>query len=249
MELFEHTLFINLDHRKDRLEHVTAEFAKMGINGQRMNAVKMASGAVGCSFSHIKCLEQAKVNGWKQVFICEDDIEFTNPSVLLENLTKFHQNKSISWDVLLIGGNNCPPYTRISDYCVQVSNCRTTIGYIVPNHYYDTLIANFKEGVRNLMREPDNKRMYAVDMYWAPLQQRDRWFLITPLTVTQKSDYSDIEGRVVNYNHIMLDLDKKWLTMPGPTLASGLGPGSGFGPSPGSTFSLDNLSNFSFSLQ
>jgi hypothetical protein len=33
--------------------------------------------------------------------------------------------------------------------------------------------------------------------------------LITPLTVTQREDYSDIEKRSTNYSHLMLDLNKE----------------------------------------
>ena len=43
MELFKHTLFINLEHRKDRLEHVIEEFKKMNIEAERVNAVRPAS--------------------------------------------------------------------------------------------------------------------------------------------------------------------------------------------------------------
>ena len=40
------------------------------------------------------------------------------------------------------------------------------------------------------------------------LQQNDNWYLITPLTVTQREDYSDIEQRNTNYTWLMTDLDK-----------------------------------------
>jgi hypothetical protein len=35
--------------------------------------------------------------------------------------------------------------------------------------------------------------------------------MIIPATVTQYQDYSDIEKRVVNYDHLMLDIQKDWL--------------------------------------
>jgi hypothetical protein len=61
------------------------------------------------------------------------------------------------------------------------------------------------------MRNPTNKKEYAIDRYWFELQRRDRWFLITPLSVVQREDYSDIEQRVTNYGQLMLDLDKEQL--------------------------------------
>lgn len=211
MELFKHTLFINLEQREDRLKHAKEEFKKMGINAQRFNAVKLASGAVGCTMSHIKCLELAKERNYDQVFICEDDITFTNPELLKKNLRKFYENKDIQWDVLIIGGNAVPPYINIDNYCVRILNCQTTTGYVVKKSFYDTLISNMKEGVTKLMKEPNNKRMYAIDMYWKPLQMQNFWYMITPPTVTQYENYSDIEGKNLNYDHLLLDMEKKWL--------------------------------------
>ena len=210
MEVLTNTLYINLSEREDRKTHVLQEFTKLGISGERFNAIKTKNGCVGCTISHIKCLELAKSNDWEQVFICEDDIEFTNPQLFLENLNKFY-NEGISWDVIVVGGNNCPPFQKISDFCIRAYNIQTTTGYIVNKHYYDTLINNFKEGLKNLLKEPENKKKYAIDMYWKLLQQSDKWYFIIPPTVIQINDYSDIEERIVNYSGIMLDLDKKAL--------------------------------------
>ena len=46
MDIFEHTLFINLDHRTDRLEHAISEFAKMGITAERVQAIQAKSGVI-----------------------------------------------------------------------------------------------------------------------------------------------------------------------------------------------------------
>jgi GR25 family glycosyltransferase involved in LPS biosynthesis len=210
MELFKNTLFINLDHRTDRLEHVLNEFKKLGINAQRVNAVKMKNGAIGCTMSHIKCIELAKSRGWEQVFICEDDITFLNPELLKKNIELFYENDNIMWDVLIIGGNNVPPYQQLYEYCARVFRNQTTTGYIVKKEYYDTLLANFKESAANLLRNPENKREFALDIYWNRLQLQDFWYMITPPTVTQYENYSDIEEKTTNYDFLMLDMDKPW---------------------------------------
>lgn len=211
MELLRHIFYINLEHRKDRYLHVTKQFEILGVSAERFNAIKTTSGAVGCTMSHIKCLELAKQRDYDQVLICEDDITFTNTETFKNSLTAFHNDTSIEWDLLFISGNNAPPYEKVSDYCVRTTNCRCGTGYIVKKHYYDAMIQNMREGLKNLMREPDNKPMYALDMYWNRLQQNDRWYLLIPLTVVQAPCYSDIEQRNVNYTNLMLDLDKKWL--------------------------------------
>jgi GR25 family glycosyltransferase involved in LPS biosynthesis len=211
MELFKHTLFINLDKRKDRLEQATREFEKMNIPAERVTAVESKMGAIGCTLSHIRCLTMAKTRDWDYVFICEDDITFLNPALLLANLDKFHKNTDINWDLLIIGGNNVPPYTQVEDYCARVFYCQTTTGYIVKKHYYDTLLNNFRESVDKLMREPHRAKEFSLDIYWKRLQHQDFWYMITPPTVSQYESYSDIENRQVNYTGLMLDMDKAWL--------------------------------------
>jgi len=210
-DLLKYILYINLDERQDRLKHVLSEMDELQVIGERISAIKMPDGAIGCTMSHIKCLELAKARGWPYVFICEDDILFLNPNVLKENLLKFSENREIDWDVVIIGGNNCPPYERIADYCIRVYNCQTTTGYIVKSHYYDSVIANFRESASNLLREPSKRKMLALDIYWKRLQNSGKWYMITPPTVVQVDNYSDIEGRKVNYSGLMLDLDKEWL--------------------------------------
>jgi len=213
MELLKNTLYINLEHRKDRLTHVKNELEKIGIQGERFNAIKTKNGAIGCTMSHIKCLELAKERNYETVFICEDDITFTNPEVLKDSLQKFYDNNSIEWNVLLIGGNNVPPYEKTTDYCIRVSNCQTTTGYIVKQSYYDVLIQNFRESVQGLLKNPNNKQQYALDMYWKTLQRINRWYMLFPFTVVQCESYSDIEERVVDYKGLMLDADKQWFFM------------------------------------
>jgi GR25 family glycosyltransferase involved in LPS biosynthesis len=209
--LFENTHFINLEHRLDRLIHVKQELAKINVAGTRFNAIKLANGAVGCSMSHLKCLEQAKQNGSPYVFVCEDDIQFLDPELFLKNLGLFCESIQNNWDVLIISGNICPPFQPIGDFCVRLVNCQTTTGYIVQQHYYDTLIANYREGITKLLADPANKREYAIDMYWKQLQAKDRWYMIVPPTVVQMEGFSDVEGRETNYKHLMTDMNKDWL--------------------------------------
>jgi GR25 family glycosyltransferase involved in LPS biosynthesis len=211
MNLLKNTLFINLESRTDRLDHVTKQLLLLGIVGERFNACKTKIGAIGCTMSHIKCLELAKLRDYEQVFICEDDITFLDPAVFLNSLKKFSENKDLEWDMLIVGGNIVPPYERIGDYCIRVGECQTTTGYIVKKHYYDVLIDNFRESAKYLIQDPNNKPMYALDVYWKRLQRSGRWYMICPFTVVQYDTYSDIEERYVDYRSLMLDMDKPWL--------------------------------------
>lgn len=205
-----HSFFINLESRPDRKEHVIQQLNNIGIKSERFNAIKLKNGALGCSMSHLKCLEIAKQNNWEHVMIIEDDIKFLNPELFVKQLNIFLKNHK-EWDVILIAGNNMPPYDNIDSCCVKVSRCQTTTGYIVKKHYYDKLISNYREGISNLIKQPENHRFFAIDKYWFRLQEKDLWFLIVPLTVIQREDYSDIEKRATNYSKVMVDLDKEWM--------------------------------------
>jgi glycosyl transferase family 25 len=201
--------YINLDHRTDRRTHVEGEMQKIGIMAQRFNAIKMKNGAIGCSMSHLKILEEAHKNNLEHVLIVEDDITFLDPEKFKKQINKFFELHGNQWDVVLFAGNNIPPYNQVDDTCIQVAHCQTTTGYLVNGHYIQTLAANVRAGLTHLLNSPDEKINFAIDRYWFHLQANDRWFFITPPTVIQREDYSDIEHRVTNYQELMQDLDKE----------------------------------------
>jgi GR25 family glycosyltransferase involved in LPS biosynthesis len=201
-------VYINLEHRKDRKFHVEKQLNLVGIkNFNRFNAIKMKFGALGCAMSHLKCLLTAKEKNLDHVMICEDDIMFLDPLLFINQMNGFLKTVD-EWDVVLLGGNNMKEYSITNEYSVKVSWCQTTTGYLVKSNYYDTLINNFKNSVEKLIKQPQNHHLYAVDQYWTKLQYIDNWFLITPVTVVQRDDYSDIEKRMTTYKSAMLMLDK-----------------------------------------
>jgi hypothetical protein len=63
-------------------------------------------------------------------------------------------------------------------------------------------------GLTHLLNKPNEKNKFAIDKFWFVLQSSSKWYLITPLTVVQREDYSDIEKKLTNYKDMMLDLDK-----------------------------------------
>jgi glycosyl transferase family 25 len=201
MKLFENTLFINLKHRVDRLEHIQNEFKKMGINGERFDAIMDDNGAIGCTKSHIRCLELAIERDYEQIFICEDDITFLNCETLQNSLQKFNQNCH-NWDVLIIGGNLIQNIDKTNKYFMRISDCQTTTGYIVQKHYFKTLLDNFYESLENLIKTKSIKN-YAIDIHWKHLQRKDNWYILLPLTVSQIASYSDIEKYYINYSYMI----------------------------------------------
>ena len=202
--------YINLEHRTDRKEHVLNQLTNLGLpNVERFNAIKMENGAIGCSMSHLKILKNAYENKLDHVLIVEDDITFLEPEVFKTNFDTFLQRNGNNWDVILLAGNNMPPYDKVDDVCIKVKRCQTTTGYLVNGHYIKKLMENVKMGLTSLICNPGRHAMYAIDKFWFVLQAVDKWFLIIPPTVVQREDYSDIEKKRINYQKIMTDLDKK----------------------------------------
>ena len=206
MELLNNNLIINLSKRNDRWKHVQKEFEKMKIIPNRFEAIEDVNGAIGCTMSHIKCLEIAIENNYDSIFICEDDITFLDEDTLKRNITKFNENVK-EWDLLLIGANVYTPYELIHDCCLKVENAQTTTGYVVKKHYYNTLLDNFKNGLCKL-KDTRSIRQYSIDIYWKQLQKIHNWYIIYPLTVTQYADHSNITNRHVNYSFLLLNEKK-----------------------------------------
>lgn len=202
--------YINLESRPDRKSYFENQMKLVGFNATRFNAIKHPIGAVGCSMSHLELLKMAKLNNFDHILIMEDDITFLNPEIFRNSLNHILEN-NINFDVLLIGGNNMGEYTRINEFCVKIKKCQTTTGYMVKCKYFDKLIQNIEIGIQKFLKNSRRFNDYAIDQHWNMLQLLDNWLLITPLTITQRADYSDIEKRVTNYNRVMLDLDKKEL--------------------------------------
>lgn len=195
--------YINLEERLDRKKHVEEQLNQLGWNYTRFNAIKNKSGRVGCSMSHLKLLLDAKKNNLPYIVIVEDDIQFTNIELFKKQINNF-LNSKMNYDVYLLAGNLRAPVKQVKSDLLKIYKSFTTTGYIVKNHYYDKLINNIKDGINNLIRNPNNG-YNAIDVYWMRLQQSGNWYISYPRTVTQLPDYSDIEKREVNYNHLMLD--------------------------------------------
>ena len=203
----QHVHYINLEGRTDRKTHVEQQMKLVGLEAIRFNAIQHEVGAIGCAMSHLELLRMAKQNKFDHILIVEDDIEFISPSVFQNSLSRF-LSSGHTYDVLMLAGNNMGEYKMVDITCVQIRRCFTTTGYIVRHHYYDRLIENIEKGIELYLANPQKNNLYAIDVFWQTLQQQDTWYLLAPLSVIQKPDYSDIEKKHVNYTNLMLQLNK-----------------------------------------
>lgn len=181
--------YINLDHRTDRLSEIRGELEANNLIelGERFPAIRHETiGAVGCGRSHIEVLRLAKERGYKRVLILEDDFMFSS-----EVGDCFRKIDDLEFDVCLISAHLMTVSAHPEhDFLYKVHEAQTASGYIINQHYYDTLIDVFSEAVPKF--EATNQHwLYAIDVAWKTLQARDNWICLNPLIGKQRPSYSD----------------------------------------------------------
>jgi len=202
--LIQNHFYINLDERNDRLVSCERELQKIGLlRPCRFSAIKHKNGRIGCSMSHLRCLENAKKERLPYICIFEDDIIIPKPNKVRNQVNRIIES-GVHWDVLLLSGNAFQPHKYYGEDFICVNRSYTTTAYIVKSSYYDILIDNIKKGLLELMTTGEG----AIDVYWFELQRKDTFLLLNPPTIYQKEDYSDIEKKNVDYKKLMLNIDK-----------------------------------------
>ena len=190
-------IYINLEERVDRKEKIENELKVIPSDKIiRFNAIKDEFGPFGCTKSHIECLEIAIKNNWKNVIILEDDAIFNNYLNGLQLLKKLMENE---YDVITLGTGL--PY--FDDITYKLKRGQTTTGYLVNNHYFKTLLNNFKDGLK-LFQKTKEIPKYAIDMYWQLLQKKDNWYIVYPSLFIQTPGYSSICNGYRDYKKIFL---------------------------------------------
>jgi len=173
------------------MERVTETFGDKVI---RLSAIKDdRDGAVGCLKSHIAVMTMAVEQQWKNVLVLEDDVEFNDFDNGIKRLETLLRSP---YDVIMLGGT-----TAVFDRnTFKVSNSQSAASYLVNNHYFETLLTNFKEGLKNLLLHPEgHQHLYSADRCWCELQRRDNWYIVFPSLMYQVPDYSDIVKGNVDY--------------------------------------------------
>jgi len=196
-------IYINLNTRRDRRIHMACQREKLGIPAEkiiRLEAVAYTPGYIGCTKSHILALEMAQENHWKNVLILEDDIEFHHDEASVIRLNKYLAAlDSVAWDVAFLAAHylSVLPLSSV-DYIVRAQKAWCGCAYLVNSHYYDKLLANYRQSVAMLM-QGGQKNHFALDGHWHELMTVDCWLGVFPNLGYQVADKSDIEGMCVDY--------------------------------------------------
>ena len=199
-DFIEKVIYINLEKCVNRKKLVEAELLKYFPPEKiiRFNAIVDTVGAIGCTKSHIAVLELAISNNWENCLIVEDDLEwFPDNKIFRQAYNIFNRLIKIpNFDVIVLSS-----YCRINNpNTFKLTKCLTTGNYFVKNHYYETLLNNYKEGLELLIENkdaPNNIRMnYTIDFYWHKLQKNDNWYVVAPSLSVQRTDLSSTNGKI-----------------------------------------------------
>jgi len=187
----ENVVYMNLDKRPDRREHMEKMTSCFGNKVHRFSAIEESIGSQGCTKSHIACLQMALDNNWNNVLILEDDAEWTNTNESFECLKSLAGN---DYDVIMLSGNKTDCYK----HSCKLIKTQTATAYLVNKHYISTVIAEFQEALQDSIQNGPSHNS-AHDIRWHGLQSRDNWYITIPYCIYQMPSYSDIEKRNVDY--------------------------------------------------
>ena len=196
------TYYINLDHRTDRRQEIETELERMQITPfTRFPAIKHKKGAVGCTQSHVECLQLGIASGADHILVFEDDFVFRTD---METVHQVLQDViQIDYDVFLLGycfsnkREPVKPTTHKKFNRIQNGSC--THGYMVSRRYAKKLLENFAMSVA-LLFKTGNECRYSLDQFWKMLQFNDKFlgYEKGPLGF-QREGFSDIEN-IVKHN-------------------------------------------------
>jgi len=192
-------IYINLEKRTDRKEHIENELKKFNLPFERFNAFETKGmGILGCGYSHLGVLKKAKEMNYKNILILEDDFMFlVNKEEFETELTNFF-NLNIHYDVLFLSYGVNKNETLNNGTVNRVLESSTASGYIVHHSYYDKLISLY-EWAMPLLGNTRMHWIYANDQIWKEYQKKDQWLYFIKRIGKQIDGYSDNSERMTNY--------------------------------------------------
>lgn len=225
IDRFEKIYCINLDKRKDRWKKCIEEFKKIDIldRVERFSAIEHKIGECGCRLSHTEVIKKCKEEGYKNVLIFEDDVEFLHIDAfykILNNSFKQMKKSGVKYDMFYLGGKiKGTTNTRIQKNLVKLDNVKTTHAYAVTEKLYDSIIDSMAgvdiEDPQNW--DLSNKNRYNVD-YWytQKIHPKYKVYGVYPMLAKQAAGYSNLLERdsvnifsTWNYKYGKLKMDYK----------------------------------------
>lgn len=212
MKIFD-AYIINLDSRKDRLDGFFKNHEEKGwgqVEFNRISAILDKDfGGLGCAKSHLLALSSFIAESKADYcLIVEDDFRFRNSFsdflIDLKNLVVYDP----MFNVFLLAGTRLISTENIGDRLMRIFESQSTSGYLISRQYIPKLIDNILRSILLMerFRNSTSRELiydrFSIDQTWKKLQHEGAWYASHPMLGFQVESYSDIEDKVVNYDHI-----------------------------------------------
>jgi glycosyl transferase family 25 len=199
---FDKIYCINLDRRPDRWKKVQKEFEinnikdverYSAIDGNTLiNNTKLLNGELGILETHYNLIKKCKEDNLNNVLIIEDDVCFTSE---FKNFEDYISKVPDDWDFIFLGGNHVygiPPI-KINDKVLKLNHTVSLHCVVIKNTLFDVIL--------NIL----SKKTKQVDSHYADLQKVYNAYCFYPNLAKQLVDFSDIQNKVVDYEHFFKD--------------------------------------------
>jgi hypothetical protein len=214
MDKIDKFVYINLDKRIDRNEHISKELKNFGIPDEkiiRVSAVPSPKGAYGCALSHLKMMELFRDTAKSNEVWCflEDDHYFPKSrEVTDEIVSKFVENDT--YDVLV--GCYCDVKGKdLKGTCFRrIIKSSMMSCYIVKKRVCEALIASNKQSASTLSPLYGKRTGIPCDFMWWNLMKV--FVFVAPYFPigSQIKNHSDIRNKVMDYtNYIGIKIDRE----------------------------------------
>ena len=154
---------------------------------------------LGCSLSHIRCINDFIQSDKDFALIFEDDFQLElTPEETLKAISQAMEENA---NLFLLGYHSILidlVLEKRKGFLCTFSNGQMACGYMVSRSYAPKLLANFKNS-SNMLSMTKNYEHYALDQYWKKLQVDEGVYACVPRCGKQRASYSSIENMFVDY--------------------------------------------------
>jgi len=205
-DYFDKVYCINLDRRKDRLENFKKEVEKYNLgeferfsayDGKTLDMPKynttLNPGELGVILSNIDIINDAKIKKYDKILIIEDDCIFTDEIL---NIKKYFDLLPNDWEMLYMGGNHnthmgIPEPIKINEKVIKLHSTYSAHFVGIKSNMFDYIKA-----VIERYKEP-------LDVSYTRLQKGFNAYSFYPAMAKQKSNFSDIQNKITDYNWLI----------------------------------------------
>ena len=216
---FDKIYCINLPSRKDRWQNCLLQFAKYNIlnNLEKFDGIvynnasfnKKQKAQLGCWFSHYTILKHAQAMHYNNILILEDDFVFNfEPEDLNLKLTNCINELPQNWDLFYLGAYFVKGY----DYEAKVNYSNNL--YKANTAFCTHSICYSKSGIDKMIQCMEKVFLNSSSIilnydglgwfYVKEFLYENNCYASKDFLCGQMKDFSDIEGRVVDYNDYFL---------------------------------------------